>query len=72
MQLLHEGGEDEPEWTVKLVSDVGEGINITSTVDKSEWKREFDNTRRTFGEFLETEYSKSLVSDLNDQNEIQQ
>ena len=72
MQLLHKGGEDEPEWTVKLVSEVGEGINITSTVDKSEWKREFDNVRRTFGEFLEGEYYRTAVSDLNDQNEIQQ
>lgn len=72
LYVSHMDHDDKIGWTVNLTSDVGDGINITSTVDRSEWKRELDNVRRTFGEAIESEYSKSIVSDLDNQNELEQ
>ena len=64
---------DSINWHIRLKSDVGEGVNnVVHITNPSERETKLKDTLRTFGEFLEAEYSKSLVSDLNDQNEIQQ
>ena len=64
---------DSTNWHIHLKSDIGEGVDtVVHVTDPSEREAKLKDTLRTFGEFIETEYSKSIVSDLDNQNEIQQ
>lgn len=64
---------DSVNWRIHLKSDIGEGVDsVVHVTDPSEREAKMNDTLRTFGEFIETEYSKSIVSDLDNQNEIQQ
>lgn len=61
-----------PTWEIDARSEIGDGLLVESTAGPYDWRRELDNIRRTFGEFIEGEYYRTAVSDLNNQNEIQQ
>ena len=51
----------------------GEGVDsVVHVTDTSERETTLKDTLRTFGELLEAEYSKSIVSDLDNQNELEQ
>ena len=39
--------------------------------DDASWKFETDKLLRTFGEFVESEYHNSIVSDLDDQRGLE-
>ena len=64
---------DSINWHIRLKSDIGEGVDsVVHVTDPSERETKLKDTLRAFGEFIESEYSKSIVSDLDNQNELEQ
>lgn len=57
-------------WNMRIESVVG-GLKDRALADDASWKFETDKLLRTFGEFVESEYHNSIVSDLDDQQGLE-
>ena len=57
-------------WNMRIESVVG-GLKDRALADDASWKLETDKLLRTFGEFVESEYHNSIVSDLDDQQGLE-
>lgn len=71
-RLMVDQHSDTSEWTIKIKSKVGDTLEDVTVADDASWKLELDKSLRAFGEFVESEYIKSVVSDLDDQNHLEQ
>ena len=59
-------------WDVRMQTNVGDTFNKHAQTSKTVFPATIATFKEEFGAFVDDEYSKSIVSDLEDANELQQ
>lgn len=71
-RVWYEGDiEQRNSWKLEMYNRLGSAFDVDERVPDAEWMEHLDAMKRNFGQHIDSEYAKTIVSDLDDTKGIQ-